>query len=685
MASKTTTASQLRSKIRWGIIGIFALIFVSAAYDVPTVVNKGINAINNSVALGIPNIPENSFSLGLDLQGGASLIYETDTSALSADEKAEGVEGARDVIERRVNGLGVSEPEVRSTRVGDVYRINVELPGVTDINAAIQMIGETPILEFKEENNIPPRDLTQEEQASLDAYNATAKEKAGAAQSKINAGEDFGAVVAEFSEDSFSVNNDGYLGYTSAAVAPDEIYSWAAAAAEGDITSELIQTVEGYNILKRGGEQDGDEQVTASHILICFLGARNCDSATYTKEEAREKAQSIFDEATAENFADLAREYSTEPGAAESGGDLGTFGRGVMIPEFEEAVFSAEPGQIIGPVQTEFGFHIIYKRAAETAKEYELSRILVRTQSARDILPSQDQWMNTGLSGKQLERAEVVSDPTTGLVQVSLQFDGEGKDLFADLTERHVGDPIAIFLDGEPISVPVVQTPIRDGRAVITGDFNIKDAQLLAQRLNAGALPVPVELVSEQTVGATLGAASLESSLRAGFIAMLVVMLFMLLYYRLPGFLSIISLTLYISLTLALFKLIGVTLTLAGIAGFILSIGMAVDANVLIFERLKEELREGKSLKAAVEEGFLRAWTSIRDGNVSTLITCALLISFGSSFVQGFAVTLGIGVLISMFTAIVITRVMLRFVVPWFARRGNWMFLGFSKQSEKEQ
>jgi len=172
----------------------------------------------------------------------------------------------------------------------------------------------------------------------------------------------------------------------------------------------------------------------------------------------------------------------------------------------------------------------------------------------------------------------------------------------------------------------------------------------------------------------------LSLSLRAGLIGVALVMLYMLFYYRLPGFLSIISLCLYIAVTLALFKLIGVTLTLAGIAGFILSVGMAVDANVLIFERSKEELASGKSLKAAVEEGFNRAWTSIRDSNISTLISCVLLMWFGTSFVKGFAVTLTIGILVSMFTAITVTRVMLRFICPWFKAEANWLFLGAKKK-----
>jgi preprotein translocase subunit SecD len=177
-----------------------------------------------------------------------------------------------------------------------------------------------------------------------------------------------------------------------------------------------------------------------------------------------------------------------------------------------------------------------------------------------------------------------------------------------------------------------------------------------------------------------MGAESLAKSLKAGIVAFLVIMLFMILYYRLPGFLATIALALYVSLSLAIIKLFGIAMSLAGIAGFIMSIGVAVDANVLIFERMREELKRGRSLLVAVEEGFLRAWTSIRDSNISTLITCSLLMMFGSSFVKGFAVTLAIGILVSMFSAITVTRILLRFVVPWFKDQANWLFLGAKKK-----
>ncbi len=680
--AKNHIKSNLRSKIRWGMVGILALLVVAGFFDAPGYFNNGINKVNEVTHLGLPNIPDKEFRLGLDLQGGAHLVYQADISNIAGDERGIAVEGVRDVIERRVNGFGVSEPVVQTNKVGEDYRIIVELPGVTDVNEAINMIGETPILEFKEQNNEPARELTVEEKQDLDNYNKEAKTKANEVLQKINTGNGLAEVVNEYSEDNLSKNNAGYMNFIGVNSPYPELYEWAENNTEGTTSNNLVESYEGYNILQRGGQRAGDKEVKVAHILICYLGADSCESPVYTKKEALEKAQEIYNEANADNFAQLAHQYSTDPGSKDNGGEYDFFGTGMMVPEFETASFEAQVGEIVGPVETQFGYHVIYKKDERTSTEYELSRVLVRTKKEIDILPPQDPWKLTELSGKQLDRAEVVSDQQTGAVQVSLQFDSEGKDLFAEITGRNVGQPVAIFLDGEPISVPTVNEPIRDGRAVITGGFDLVEARLLSQRLNAGALPVPVELISQQSVGATLGAKSLETSLKAGIAGILIVMLFMLLYYRLPGFLSVIALSLYVVVLLALFKLIGVTLTLAGIAGMILSIGMAVDANVLIFERIKEELREGKSLKAAIEEGFLRAWTSIRDGNLSTLLTCVLLIWFGTSFVQGFAITLAIGVLLSMFSAITITRLMLRFVEPWFSEYGNWLFLGYKKREE---
>ncbi len=272
-------------------------------------------------------------------------------------------------------------------------------------------------------------------------------------------------------------------------------------------------------------------------------------------------------------------------------------------------------------------------------------------------------FVDTALTGAHLKRADVQFDKSTGEPQVAIQFDSEGTKMFADLTKKNLQKPLAISLDNEIISAPTVQTTIDNGQAVITGKFSIDEAKKLAIQLNAGALPVPITLIEQRNIGATLGSESVKKSLVAGLVGLIMVALFMLVYYKVPGFLAVIALSIYTLIVLALFKLIPVTLTLAGIAGFILSVGMAVDANILIFERTKEELTAGKAVSTAIDEGFKRAWSSIRDSNFSSLITAAILYYGTTGLVKGFAVTLAIGIIISMFTAITVTRTFLRLVV----------------------
>jgi len=449
----------------------------------------------------------------------------------------------------------------------------------------------------------------------------------------------------------------------------------------GQISKDLVQTSQGYEIYKLNDKRvktnpfdatQPDKEVEASHILICYDGTDNCNSGL-TREEALAKIQQLKAEATPQNFSQLAKENSTEPGAATTGGSLGWFGRGQMVAPFEQAAFSTPVGTISDVVETQFGFHIIYVQAERDVEEYDVSRILIKTETATDITGPQENWKNTALSGKNLTRATVQFNPQDNSPEVALEFDSEGAKLFEEITARNVGKPVAIFLDGYPISTPTVNEKITGGKAVISGKFNIQEAKLLAQRLNAGALPVPITLISQQTVGASLGHESLTDSLKAGLAGLLLVALFMILYYRLPGLLAVFSLIIYGILILAVFKLWPVTLTLAGMAGFILSIGMAVDANVLIFERLKEELRAGQPLETAIQEGFMRAWPSIRDGNVSTLITCFILIQFTTSIVKGFAITLGLGVVISMFSAIIITKTFLNLFGGDWLRKRTWL------------
>jgi protein-export membrane protein SecD len=267
---------------------------------------------------------------------------------------------------------------------------------------------------------------------------------------------------------------------------------------------------------------------------------------------------------------------------------------------------------------------------------------------------------NPVLNGKYLKTAKMEFNSQTYEPYVSLQFNDEGAKIFEQLTTNNVGKILAIYLDGEPISLPNVQEAISGGQAQISGNFTTDTAKQLVERLNAGALPVPITLISQQSVGATLGETSLNLGVKAGIIGIVLVMIFMLVYYGVFGLFADLALIIYVALSLAIFKLIPVTLTLSGIAGFILSVGMAVDANILIFARSKEEMKKGLNKFRAIEEGFKRAWPSIRDSNISTIITCLILYGFTTSIVKGFALTLLIGVVVSMFTAITVTRSFLR-------------------------
>jgi len=266
------------------------------------------------------------------------------------------------------------------------------------------------------------------------------------------------------------------------------------------------------------------------------------------------------------------------------------------------------------------------------------------------------------LTGKDLTSATLQFQSGSGIVQeptVVLQFNSEGTQLFSEITSKNVGTVLGVFIDGVPITTPTIQEAIPNGEAVISGSFTAQQAKDLAANLNEGALPVPITLISTETVAGTLGSQAVQDGLLAGLVGVGLVMLFMILWYRLPGLLACIALLVYIAVILALFKLIPVTLTAAGIAAFILSIGMAVDANILIFERMKEELRSGKSAEDAIRDGFSRAWPSIRDSNISSMITAVILFWFGTDIIQGFALVFGLGVLISMLTAISISRTFL--------------------------
>lgn len=456
------------------LVLVLLALFVFVA---PQPVNRGIDFVNSKLNQKVAHVPDwRPYRLGLDLLGGTHLVYQADLSKVG--DRAAALEGVRDVVERRVNLFGVSEPVVQ---VSGQDRLIVELAGITDVNQAIKLIGETPLLEFK--TQIP-----------FDRGNVIIKQK---------------------------------LGDKTAGITAEALCSPAN-------TGILIQFIAGYGV-----------------------------DPCYTP---------------------------------------------------------------------------------------------------------------TQLGGRHLQNAQVVFDPNTAQPQVNLILNEEGKKLFAEITSANVGKTLAIYLDGQPISLPTVRTAITDGNAVIEGGFTARDAKVLATRLNSGALPVPISLISQQTIGATLGKESLDKSLTAGIYGLILVALFMILFYRLPGVVAVIALLLYTVIVLSIYKLIPVTLTLAGIAGFILSLGMAVDANVLIFARMKEEIAAGKSLAASVREGFSRAWLSVRDSHVTTLIGAFILYTYTTSIVKGFAMTLAIGVLTSLFTATVATRAFLTFFTgPKFENK-KWLF-----------
>jgi protein-export SecD/SecF family membrane protein len=288
----------------------------------------------------------------------------------------------------------------------------------------------------------------------------------------------------------------------------------------------------------------------------------------------------------------------------------------------------------------------------------EAKKMVGQTPTLDFKIKTENGYEDTGLTGRQLKDANLTRDQL-GQPAVLIRFDDEGTKLFADLTNNHIGEQMGIFIDNVPISEPVLRAKISDGVSIIEGNFTLEEATTLTRNLKFGALPVPIKLVSSNSVSPSLGDEVLKAGVKSALIGLALVALFLIFFYRLAGFVATLALTSYVILTLALFKLLGFVFTAAGIAGFIISIGMAVDANILIFERIKEELRAGRAMRESIENGFKRAWLSIRDGNLSSILTAIILFYMTTALVKGFSLTFGFGVIVSMFTAIVLTRTFL--------------------------
>jgi SecD/SecF fusion protein len=686
------------------------------------------------ILAGVLGYADNTMDLklGLDLKGGTQLDYSIDLSAVDEVDQSQIIDGVKEVILRRVDSLGVSEPNIYTSNIADEHHVIVELAGISDIDEAKELVGKMIQLEFKEENTEPSGEQTDWANTESQAFYSAVLAGSDFITLSEEKAEEFGMDVVWASEDLQNVENyaediqNAISGRgVGSIVAPTEI-------SEGYVMNEDGMVVEsnGFAILQitdKSTEEETTEvagEVSARHILVAHKGAERSEQDR-SKSEAEDLANELLGRITAgEKLEDLAGEYSDDLGSGAKGGDLGSFGTGVMTQDFEDASFALEIGGVSDLVETEFGFHIIevYDKI-EATSETNTIELVALNKIVFSTTP--DPWKEeAAITGEHFQRADVALNEAYQ-PYVSITFTSEGGDLFETLTEANIDKRIAIFVGGNLVSAPNVQQKISGGNAQITGNFTLEEAQELARDLNTGAIPAPIELVGQYTISATLGAQALDQSLFAGFIGLLILALYMLLYYRLPGLIANVALLIYAVLMIFCIKvalptpvalLIGlslfsylvyailknkdsggekfisfilacvvlffatfvissqVTLTLAGIAGVILSIGMAVDANVLIFERTKEELAEKKPLKEAIENGFRRAWDSIRDSNFSSLITCAILFYFGSSIIRGFALNLALGILISMFSAIMLTRTFLLYAEKTPLKEKLWMF-----------
>jgi len=612
--------------------------------------------------------------LGLDLQGGLQVLLAADVPE-GQELDAASMETARRIVENRVNSLGLTEPVVQAQ--GE-RRVIVELPGIENPEQAVETIKGTALLEFVDAGPVPlpPGTVIT---TSLGGPGAPLSEAAAAPSASIDATPESEVVAPELTESAVPADpaerSDMYSEPPEMQIEAGEIYTATISTAKGDIVVQL---------------DAGAAPLTVNNFL--FLAE-----------------QGFYDGLTF---------HRVEPGFVIQGGDplgTGTGGPGYTVPaeieltHVEGAIAMARQGDEVNPTRASSGSQF-YITLAPTPQLDGAYTVFGQVIAGLDVVQSIaiGDVIETIAIGPASEGAETPVQPAeppssgaivydsvltgAGIKNVGLDTTQQGEyiipfelnpdaaEVFAEYTGSHVGQFLCIVLDKTVISCPTVRERIPNGQASISGQFTLDAARQLAIQLRYGALPVPLRVESFNRIGATLGAESVDRSVRAGTIGLVIVLVFMLIYYRLPGALADVALVIYVLLNIALYKLAPITITLPGIAGFILSAGMAVDANILIFERMKEELRRGRRLGTAIEIGFSRAWPSIRDGQLSTLLICAILFFFGTNFgasiVKGFAITLAIGTVVNVFTAVFATRTFVRQTAAsagkWLAER-NWL------------
>ena len=552
-------------------------------------------------------------SLGLDLQGGSHLVYQAEPTsdegrAESQAPDADDMLSLQRIIERRVNSSGLGEPIIQI--LGD-DRLLIQLPGVREPARAKSIIGETAQLEFKHRQLGIPRNLATE-----------------------------------------GIITDADIVSVTAEPIPDELLPDAEPTATPEAGADTSATV-------------GEEAIPVIIVELTPQGAAKFDEvlANLTQKFQVAAANSNIFTFQGElqsgilpglnvtiNGNETINGVIAPPGISKLEGTSR-----YVFPYPQPQPEPAQPGET--PVEVEPD----NVAAAQIRVGDDATVIFIEQPGRVDE--------DFGLGGDNLSRAYASLHAQSDQPIINLEFDSLGTRLFGEKTTEIAGsltDSIAIFLDDQELIAPVVRTPITTGTAIIEGGFTLERAQDISLLLEGGRLPFPITLIQERSVDAILGSDSLAKSVLAGIVGFALVFLFMTLYYRVPGLVASIALLIYTAFVLAIFKLLPVTLTLSGVAATILSVGMAVDANVLIFERMKDELRNGRTLIGAINIGFNRAWPAIRDSNVSTLITCAILYYFsnqlGTTIVQGFAATLAIGVMISMFSAIMVSRTILRVI-----------------------